>query len=68
MYSTVFSPQVYPMNPSWLTGMMPEQMYRHEHPEHFEQGRKETEEYLRKEMELLSPDPAEPSGPSTPDD
>lgn len=32
-YSTVFSPQVYPMNPAWYTGKMPEEMYRHEHPE-----------------------------------
>jgi cytochrome b subunit of formate dehydrogenase len=33
MYSTVFSPQVYPMNPSWLTGKMPKDMYEHEHPD-----------------------------------
>jgi formate dehydrogenase gamma subunit len=33
MYSTVFSPSVYPMNPSWLNGKMPEEMLRHEHPE-----------------------------------
>ncbi|MDH4219693.1 MAG: cytochrome b/b6 domain-containing protein [Candidatus Aminicenantes bacterium] len=32
-YSTVFSPQVYPMNPSWLTGKMPADMFKHEHPE-----------------------------------
>jgi cytochrome b subunit of formate dehydrogenase len=31
MYSTIFSPTVYPMNPSWYTGNMPEDMYRHEH-------------------------------------
>ncbi len=31
MYSTVFSPTVYPMNPSWYTGKMPEDMYLHEH-------------------------------------
>jgi formate dehydrogenase gamma subunit len=31
-YSTIFSPSVYPMNPSWYTGKMPEEMYRHEHP------------------------------------
>jgi cytochrome b subunit of formate dehydrogenase len=31
MYSTIFSPTVYPMNPSWYTGKMPEEMYRHEH-------------------------------------
>jgi cytochrome b subunit of formate dehydrogenase len=33
MYSTVFNPEVYPMNPSWLTGKMPRAMFEHEHPE-----------------------------------
>ncbi len=33
LYSTVFSPHVYPMNPSWLTGKMPKDMYEHEHPD-----------------------------------
>ncbi len=33
LYSTVFNPQVYPMNPSWLTGKMPRDMYEHEHPD-----------------------------------
>lgn len=33
MYGTVFSPAVYPMNPAWLTGRMPEALYHHEHPE-----------------------------------
>lgn len=32
MYSTVFSPKVYPMNPSWLTGFMPEDQFKAEHP------------------------------------
>jgi formate dehydrogenase gamma subunit len=32
LYSTVFNPKVYPMNPSWLTGKMPVEQYRHEHP------------------------------------
>lgn len=32
LYSTIFSPKVYPMNPSWLTGTMPEEQYLHEHP------------------------------------
>lgn len=31
MYSTVFSPNVYPMNPSWVTGKMPLSWYKHEH-------------------------------------
>jgi len=29
-------------------------MYRQEHPEHFEQVKKETAEHIRREMELLS--------------
>jgi len=33
LYSTIFNPPVYPNNPSWYTGKMPEEMYRHEHPE-----------------------------------
>jgi formate dehydrogenase gamma subunit len=33
LYSTVFSPNVYPMNPSWYTGKMPKEWYKHEHPE-----------------------------------
>ncbi len=32
MYSTVFSPKVYPMNPSWLTGYMPKEQFEAEHP------------------------------------
>lgn len=32
MYATVFNPEVYPMNPSWITGKMPQEMYEHEHP------------------------------------
>jgi cytochrome b subunit of formate dehydrogenase len=32
LYSTVFNPEVYPMNPSWLTGRMPAGMHRREHP------------------------------------
>ncbi len=32
LYSTIFNPKVYPMNPSWLTGKMPAEMYEEEHP------------------------------------
>ncbi|HOD74278.1 MAG TPA: cytochrome b/b6 domain-containing protein, partial [Candidatus Bipolaricaulis anaerobius] len=32
LYSTVFSPKVYPMNPSWLTGFMPRRQFDVEHP------------------------------------
>jgi formate dehydrogenase gamma subunit len=31
MYATVFNPRVYPMNPSWMTGDMPERMFKEEH-------------------------------------
>jgi len=41
MYATVFNPEVYPMNPAWIHGMMPEEMYKHEHP-----GVKLTEEKI----------------------
>jgi len=41
LYSTLFNPQVYPMNPAWLTGKMPEDMYEHEHPEHLDEAKKE---------------------------
>ena len=32
MYSTVFNPAVYPMNPAWIDGKMPLDFYQHEHP------------------------------------
>jgi cytochrome b subunit of formate dehydrogenase len=32
LYSTIFSPNVYPMNPAWLTGHMPMEQYKKEHP------------------------------------
>ena len=42
LYSTVFNPEVYPMNPSWLTGHMPERQYAAEHPRDLERAREET--------------------------
>jgi cytochrome b subunit of formate dehydrogenase len=54
LYSTVFSPHVYPMNPSWLTGSMPEEMYRHEHPAHLDQARKESEEWVENKLDKLT--------------
>jgi hypothetical protein len=54
LYSTVFSPHVYPMNPSWITGTMPERMYKHEHPEHAAAARQETEELLHAQVAALS--------------
>ena len=54
LYSTVFSPDVYPMNPSWLTGKMPEDMYAHEHPEYVDQAKANMKKKLESEMELIS--------------
>ncbi|MEK6797675.1 MAG: cytochrome b/b6 domain-containing protein [Planctomycetota bacterium] len=33
LYATIFKPGVYPMNPSWLAGRMPKEMYAEEHPD-----------------------------------
>ncbi len=33
MYSTIFNPGIYPMNPAWIDGKMPVEMYKHEHPD-----------------------------------
>jgi cytochrome b subunit of formate dehydrogenase len=70
-YSTVFNPHVYPMNPSWLTGRMPEEMYKHEHPDHLEEARAETDEHIRQELEQLrardEEDAEEPAQPPDPD-
>jgi len=59
LYSTVFNPHVYPMNPSWITGTMPEDMYHHEHPGHLEEAKRETAELIRKQAERIAP----PAGP-----
>ncbi len=32
MYGVIFNPHLYPMNPSWLTGKMPKEMFDVEHP------------------------------------
>jgi cytochrome b subunit of formate dehydrogenase len=52
-YSVIFHPHVYPMNPSWLTGMMPEDMYEHEHPGHLEEARRETEKVIERRIERM---------------
>ena len=57
LYSVVFDPGVYPMNPSWLTGTMPEAMYAHEHPGHLEQARAETEQAIKDEIAKVVGDP-----------
>jgi hypothetical protein len=30
-YPVIFHPHVYPINPSWITGTMPEEKHEHEH-------------------------------------
>ena len=32
-YAVLFAPNVYPMNPAWISGKMPKEMYSHEHPD-----------------------------------
>ncbi len=54
MYSTVFNPHVYPMNPSWITGRMPEEMYAHEHPGHLRQIKEEEEQSLKQQMKDMA--------------
>jgi len=54
MYGVLFNPEVYPMNPAWLTGTMPEELYEHEHPGHLEEARKEGDELLRRQAEKVS--------------
>ena len=53
-YSTIFNPHVYPMNPSWITGTMPEEMYRHEHPGQIEEAKRDTEEMIRHQIDRVS--------------
>jgi hypothetical protein len=41
------------MNPSWITGNIPEDMYEKEHPGHLEEARRDTEEAIRRHLERL---------------
>jgi cytochrome b subunit of formate dehydrogenase len=52
-YSVIFHPHVYPMNPSWLTGTVPEYMYEHEHPGHLEEAKRDYEEAIARQMERM---------------
>ena len=56
MYSTVFNPRIYPMNPSWLTGCMPEEMYEEEFPLHYEEAKKDTQEYINRQIKRMAVD------------
>ena len=62
LYSTVFSPHVYPMNPSWLTGTMPEEMYRREHPGHLEEAKRDTQEMIRQHIARVAGDEDDDDG------
>jgi len=56
MYSTVFNPRIYPMNPSWLTGNMPEEMYKEEFPLHYEEAKKDTQDYINRQIKRMAVD------------
>ncbi|NJN63675.1 MAG: hypothetical protein HC882_01545 [Acidobacteria bacterium] len=68
LYSTVFSPDVYPMNPAWINGRMPDAMYAHEHPGHIEEAREETRKVLKQAIERVEgePDTASKEHPADP--
>jgi cytochrome b subunit of formate dehydrogenase len=53
LYSVIFHPHVYPMNPSWITGNIPDDMYEKEHPGHLEEARRDTEEAIRRQLERV---------------
>ncbi len=42
-YSVIFNPDVYPMNWTWLTGKISEEMLEHEHPLEYERLRERGE-------------------------
>ena len=41
------------MNPSWITGRMPEEMYAHEHPGHLRQIKEEEEQSIKQQMKNM---------------
>jgi len=53
LYSVIFHPHVYPMNPSWITGHIPDDMYELEHPGHLEEARQQTEEAIKRQLERV---------------
>jgi len=66
-YSVIFHPHVYPMNPSWLTGTMPEEMYEHEHPGHLEEARRDTKEAIDRQYARMQRHKAEDEDGAEPD-
>jgi cytochrome b subunit of formate dehydrogenase len=74
-YSVIMNPHVYPMNPAWMTGKMPLDMYLHEHPEaprlkarRFWKVRRYVEEELEEESQEREPPGGSPAGPEEEDD
>jgi len=74
-YSVIMNPHVYPMNPAWMTGKMPRDMYLHEHPEaprlkarRFWKVRRYAEEELEEESQEREPPGGSPAGPEEEDD
>jgi hypothetical protein len=41
------------MNPSWITGKMPKDQYKHEHPLHFDEAVKDEEDYIKRELKTI---------------
>ena len=64
IYGTVFRPSVYPMNPAWLDGRMPKDMYDEEHPEG---PRLKGRTYRAYYEEEEGPEDEENTAPDTPD-
>ncbi len=62
-YGVLFNPEVYPMNPAWLTGTMPEELYEHEHPGHLEEARAETDRLLARQRAKVRRSLGEDEGP-----
>jgi cytochrome b subunit of formate dehydrogenase len=54
-YFVIFNPDVYPVNWTWLTGMISEEMLQHEHPREYERLR-EQEESASDSEEMRTPD------------
>ena len=54
LYSTIYNPDIYPMNTAWLTGTMTEEQYAHEHPEHLEEAKRETERAIREDLHRMA--------------
>ncbi len=52
MYGVIFNPHAYPMNPSWINGKMPKEMFEHEHPAAVSPGNVDKVKRLGREREV----------------